>query len=86
MGEFALWEKLGTGLGAFPWISVSFHGLLDRLLGIHSFWVADGLITIAYYSLMLLVLQGFGLGRRWGNRGGGIADYGGDWWIIHRDF
>ncbi|MBD2325761.1 hypothetical protein [Alkalinema sp. FACHB-956] len=64
-GEFALWEKLETGVGAFPWVSVSFHGLLERFLGIHGFWVADGLVTIAYYSLMTLVLRAFGLGLGW---------------------
>lgn len=76
-GEFALWEKLGTGLGAFPWVSVAFHGFLERLLGVHSFWVADGLVTIAYYSLMVIVLQGFGLGRGWAIGVAGLLTTGG---------
>jgi hypothetical protein len=65
LGEPVLAESYGRGAGAFPYASLSLHGLTCALFGAAGFPVADGLAALLYFAVLGAFLRLAGIPRVW---------------------
>jgi hypothetical protein len=64
-GEPALLESYGQGVGAFPYASISLHGLACALFGSAGYVVGDVLAALLYFLTFGAFLRVLGIPRSW---------------------
>src|SRR5262249_26456003 len=64
-GEAILHEKAGTGISSFPIVSIAPHAACVALFGTAGFVVADILVTLAFYAVVLLFLSAVRIASPW---------------------